>query len=599
MTEGFQQVMAKATTEQKDVIENASPSAAIISCPGSGKTFTTALRMAHRLNNWQSRCSGIALLSYTNIAISSFEKQFKDIGYLSLPKMPHFVGTLDGFITRFLVANFGHLVMGCSRAPTLIVGSESFLENEQLKVWFQGNPRDFPQNIGEMSVSINAQNQAFLWYSDRKKGIQILPKQPFNLDALTMLGKWGFYTHEHGRYWGAKVMEKMPKLCEILARRFPEIIVDEAQDTNPWQQRILSQLEQAGSKLMLVGDPDQAIFEFGMGNAAHLNQHKTQQGVDDKKLSKNLRSNQTIVAAAKVFGTATDMSSDILCADAWQGAYVIGYGADAECSVAEKFEQHIENCGLSGEMCAVVARSRDMVKKLRGDNSAYKDTPTHRFAKAALQRDFHGNPREAFEICKSIILQLCDATQKWKEIERDSNADTLRKEFRKKLWGFVRDNQNGLPCSSLKAKSEWHPKLKTALQALCQDLSTFDGFTYPQTLGNNITTRDLADSPVTNAATSAMIQSAMRVDTVHGVKGDTFEALLYLMTEKHLAPLIKRLDGKDADLELMKIGYVAMTRPRQLLWLAIPEASLQKHQQALVNAGFKLVAVTDEVRDAA
>ena len=59
-----------------------------------------------------------------------------------------------------------------------------------------------------------------------------------------------------------------------------------------------------------------------------------------------------------------------------------------------------------------------------------------------------------------------------------------------------------------------------------------------------------------------MTQSAMRVDIVHGVKGDAFEALLYLMTEEHLSPIIKRLKGKDANLEIVKIGCVAMIRPR-------------------------------------
>lgn len=589
MTTNFQEVMEKATAEQKSVIEDASPSAAIISCPGSGKTFTTALRMAHRLNNWQSRYSGIALLSHTNIAINSFEKQFREIGYPALPKLPHFVGTLDGFITRFLLSNFGHIVMGCSRPPTLVNGTEGFLSNQQqLNVMFAKKPKgQFPISVAQLRVGLNNDGTAYL-FTTHGKG-ETLPKNPTDaLKALATLGKQGFYSHDHARYWGAKILEQLPKLCEILARRFPEIIVDEAQDTNPWQQHILCQLEKAGVKLMLVGDPDQAIFEFGMGNAAHLNQHKEQQGVESKELSKNLRSNQAIIAATKAFGTATDMSSDTPCTTDWQGAYIIGYGVSAECLVAEKFEQHIGNCGLSVNKCAIVARSNDVVRKLRGDNSAYKDTTTHRFAKAALRRDYHKNPHKAFDACQTLVLGLCDATQKWKERERDSSFDEFRKEFRKKLWSFVRDNQNGLPCASLKAKSEWQPKLKTSLQVLCQSLSTLDGFTYPQTLGNNITTRDFTDNPVMSTATSPMTQTTMRVDTVHGVKGDTFEAVLYLMTDKHLSPLIKRLEGKDADLELVKIGYVAMTRPRQLLWLAIPEASLQKHQQALVDAGFKL-----------
>jgi len=57
----------KLTSEQRDVVEHASASAAIIACPGSGKTFTTARRMEYRLRTWKSRDSGIALLSHTNV----------------------------------------------------------------------------------------------------------------------------------------------------------------------------------------------------------------------------------------------------------------------------------------------------------------------------------------------------------------------------------------------------------------------------------------------------------------------------------------------------------------------------------------------------
>ncbi len=539
MTEALQQIMSSATAEQKSVIENASASAVIISCPGSGKTFTTALRMAQRLKNWQSRCSGIALLSHTNIAINSFEEQFRELGYIALPKLPHFVGTLDGFITQFLLSNFGHIVMKCSRQPSLVNGNEKFLSNQQqLNVQFaKGVSGQFPINIGELMIGLNTNGTPYI-YSSQGKGMA-LPKIPVDaLKSLNAMGKQGFYTHDHARYWGAKVLDEMPKVCAAIARRFPEIIVDEAQDTNPWQQHILCKLEEAGAKLMLVGDPDQAIFEFGLGNATHLKQHKAQQGVDEKKLSKNLRSNQAIVTATKNFGTATDMSSDKICNADWQGAYIIGYDVGEEHLITAKFQQSAIQAGLSLEECVVIARSRDVVNRLRGDHTNFDNTITHRFAQAALQRDYYKNPREAFETCKQLILSLCEATQQWREIERNNDTAELRKEFRKKLWNYVRDSQNGLPCASLKAKTEWQPKLKGSLATICQDLvSLVEGFTYPQTLGNKITIKNLNDNPVISSAATGTKHS-VQVNTVHGVKGDTFDAALYVMKKIFLPAFI-------------------------------------------------------------
>ncbi|MFC3909666.1 UvrD-helicase domain-containing protein [Legionella dresdenensis] len=577
----FNDAFSKATPEQQDIIKNASTSSAIISCPGSGKTFTVALRMIYRLANWESTHSGIALLSHTNIAITSFEKQFKELGYSALPISPHFVGTLDGFITRFLLLNFGHIVMGCEGSPTLVRGNEKIFNNQtQLNVFFS----KFPINVVKLKIGIDTDGTP-LFYS-QEKGISYPIKQSQALQALTILGKQGFYTHDHARYWGSKILDEIPRLREILARRFPEIIVDEAQDTNIWQQRILCNLEQAGTQLMLVGDPDQAIFEFGMGNADHLNHHAQKKNVDNKKISKNIRSNQTIVTAIKPFGEATDMFSNNICSEQWQGAFFIKYNTNEENSALEKFSQYIRCNKLDEKHCAVIARSRDMVKKLTGDKSTYKSTVTHRFAKASLERDCHKNLLNAFDQCKELVLNLCEATQKWKALERDNTRNEIRKEFIKKLWSFVSDVENGLPCASLKAKSEWHPQLKKALQALCEELSSLEGFICPQKLGVTIKNTDLSDEPISSNVIPNK-ENGIHINTVHGVKGDTFDAVLYIMTEEHLKPLVNKLKGENFNSELLKIGYVAMTRPRHLLWLAIPAKAFIKYQQLLINVGFQ------------
>ncbi|WP_462095264.1 UvrD-helicase domain-containing protein [Legionella pneumophila] len=481
----FNNVLSGATLEQQDIIKNASSSAAIISCPGSGKTFTVSLRMADRIRNWKSQYSGIALLSHTNIAIKSFEKQFKELGYSSLPQSPHFVGTLDGFITRFLISNFGHIVMGSECPPTLVSGHENFLNNQdQLNVSFPKKPYGhIPISIAKLKIGIS-EGDAPLFYF-HQNGISYPINQSQALQKLIILGKQGLYTHDHARYWGTKVLDEIPNLSKILARRFPEIIVDEAQDTNIWQQRILCHLEQLGSKLMLIGDPDQAIFKFDIGNADHLNQHAKRHNVDNKKISKNIRSNQDIVAATKIFGSSADMFSENVCSEAWQGVFLIKYDINEVNSAVQKFNEHIISYKLNINNCAVVARSREMVRKLLGDNSTYKATITHRFAKAALQRDCHKDLLGAYEQCTELVLYLCKASQKWKEIDRNNSQSEFRKKFRKKLWNFVKDPENGLPHTALKAKSEWHPKLKNALQILCQELSSIEGFNCPERLGNS------------------------------------------------------------------------------------------------------------------
>jgi superfamily I DNA/RNA helicase len=588
MTTLFSQIITGATDEQKIIIKEASASSAIISCPGSGKTFTTSLRMAQRLTSWGSRYSGIALLSHSNIAIKSFQDQFKQLGLHELPRLPHFVGTIDSFITCFLLANYGHLAMGSTRRPLLVWGGENFLRNPKFNVFFdKGSDGQYPENITKLGIGINQSGKPYIFKD--YFGSEVLPKDAVRaMQTLRDLGKYGFYTHEQGRYWGSRVLEHVPRICEVLAHRFPEIIVDEAQDTNPWQQRVLCQLEEAGVKLMLVGDPDQSIFEFGLGNASHLKQHSAKVGIDKKRLSKNLRSNQRIVNVAKSF-CSTPMSTDLACDSEWQGAYVVVYTPNEECEIVAAFRQSIERCGLNVSKCAVLARSNDLVKKLRGDSTTFNNTPTHRFAKAALLRDHHKNLPEAYGICETLVWSLCGGFQKWREKEGNPDASEHRLLFRKKLWNYVRDPKRGLPCSSLKAKSEWHPKLKVSLESLLRELSHLPDITYPKYLGQNVSTRELLDHPVIDGASASTSSSTIRIDTVHGVKGETLDAVLYVVTEKHLIPLIKRLEGDTSENELVKIGYVAMTRPKHLLWLAVPSTSLRMHRSTLAGAGFRFV----------
>jgi superfamily I DNA/RNA helicase len=62
--------------------------------------------------------------------------------------------------------------------------------------------------------------------------------------------------------------------------------------------------------------------------------------------------------------------------------------------------------------------------------------------------------------------------------------------------------------------------------------------------------------------------------SVHGVKGETYEAvLLHVTAQKGQTLTPKFLNDGDLDSELMRIAYVAMTRPRRLLVVAMPKSN--------------------------
>ena len=100
------------------------------------------------------------------------------------------------------------------------------------------------------------------------------------------------------------------RLADAIRQQFPVALVDEFQDTDPWQYGALSKIygasEEAshGTGLIMIGDPKQAIYSFrGADLATYLTARQQAQAIHT--LSGNFRSTQGLVAAVNhVFSRA-------------------------------------------------------------------------------------------------------------------------------------------------------------------------------------------------------------------------------------------------------------------------------------------------------
>ena len=81
----------------------------------------------------------------------------------------------------------------------------------------------------------------------------------------------------------------------------------------------------------------------------------------------------------------------------------------------------------------------------------------------------------------------------------------------------------------------------------------------------------------------------IQFDTIHGVKGETHDATLYLETEmKNSSDIVRILPylgiGKAGSSSLFdysrKLAYVGMSRPRKLLCLAVQESTYVRSKNA-------------------
>ena len=96
-----------------------------------------------------------------------------------------------------------------------------------------------------------------------------------------------------------ELLNRDEEVLEAYQERFRYIMVDEYQDTNTSQFRLISKLAQKYGNLCVVGDDDQSIYKFRGANISNiLNFENTFPGAKVIKLEQNYRSTQTILSAA-------------------------------------------------------------------------------------------------------------------------------------------------------------------------------------------------------------------------------------------------------------------------------------------------------------
>ncbi len=96
-----------------------------------------------------------------------------------------------------------------------------------------------------------------------------------------------------------QLFQNNPEILDYYQERFKYIMVDEYQDTNTAQFKLISLLAGKYRNLCVVGDDDQSIYKFRGANIENiLNFEKAYPGAKVIKLEQNYRSSQSILNAA-------------------------------------------------------------------------------------------------------------------------------------------------------------------------------------------------------------------------------------------------------------------------------------------------------------
>ena len=158
-----------------------------------------------------------------------------------------------------------------------------------------------------------------------------------------------------------QILTEYPETLEYYHNRYKYILVDEYQDTNMAQFRLVSLLSQGHNNICVVGDDDQSIYKFRGATIENILSFEKQfEGSRVIRLEQNYRSTQTILDAANsVIKNNTSRKEKSLWTDMGTGDKVFWYKAQNEHDeakfVAEKINELVKDGGKFSD-CAVLYR---------------------------------------------------------------------------------------------------------------------------------------------------------------------------------------------------------------------------------------------------
>ncbi len=564
--------MDKKPTDTQNEILNTEGKFIVRACPGSGKTFTVALKMAEILTKWPYHHQGIAAISFTNVAWKEVELELKETFRIDVPiNYPHFLGTIDSFINNFIFFPYGHLVLECDKKPILV--------GEPVFPWkFKRFERDHYQYFDKVSYNIEGDivpitsrnNFHFKWKKFNQDNS--LDGNFIKIKEMkeNLKGK-GLVNQSDVDYFSMKLLENYPSIAKTIVLRFPNIFIDESQDTSEIQMRIFELLVENGlEEIILIGDPDQSIFEWN-GAKPELFEKKIQEWNKDITMNENWRSSQNICDFTYKMSDLSEKSISINeDRDYHHKPEIWSYdhtNPDFESLISQFLELcDSEGIKLDSKNIAILSRSNNLIEQIvlncNHKKSVKKINPWKNNYAEQLMRSKYlydlKEVQESFELLERTYMSLL----KGKTIYSDYELSNLINEFgyfnfKKEVFGLI-----SLMPNTDKTLNEWIDEFKRTIDPkinLKIDLSINDEFGdlfFDDVFGYNNFRKDY------------------NLSTIHKVKGETFEAVLLIIKKKSANnknyKTMLNNNQKTKDNEELRNIYVGITRPKKILVLAVP-----------------------------
>jgi DNA helicase-2/ATP-dependent DNA helicase PcrA len=303
----------------------------VVAGPGTGKTEVITRRVAWLIAGKRARPSEILALTFTERAAAEMQARVDLlVPYGQADTAIHTFHAFGDWLLREHGQAIGRAddprVIGRSQATVLLRDNIFDLGLERYRPL--GDPTKFvgalvdlfgrakeegiaPSDLSAYAAELDAGARAALVGLDDEAALEALQGLLDEAAASAEIGRaYAAYQQllverslvDHGDQVAeaVRLLEERPAVRMSLRRRFRYLVVDEAQDANPQQMRLVRHLAGSAGNVMFVGDDDQAIYSFrgAVGqDLAGLDDDYTV--VKDVVLKRNYRSRKPILEAAR------------------------------------------------------------------------------------------------------------------------------------------------------------------------------------------------------------------------------------------------------------------------------------------------------------
>lgn len=576
-------------TAQRQAYFDARGKVILNACPGSGKTTC----IVYKLSLLETECleqfgshAGIACLSFTNVAKNEILDKYKKSNDREL-RYPHLVATIDSFINQFVTLPFYNLLNKDFKRPK-IVDEDSIIDNA-FKTRYQQNGKWHEGIIYPLNTYKNKQGLTIyrsyppssIWidangnfsYEGKIPDITKVEASVFQAYGKAVFEaklKKGLLTSLDSAYIALCIVRKYERVGEWLVRRFPFIIIDEAQDNSEVQHAIFEKLITLGlTNIEMIGDPYQSLYEWRDAKPHLFLQKCTDTGWTGLALSQNRRSVQRIINCFSIVRNSTDEAiTSIEVEDLAIHIQVYKYTATNHAQIVQHFEETCEAHNFNSTHIVVRGNSlKDQMLGNTADIAPWKTNYPSRLLR--IRHHFECNEiKDAVNELRRFILELLNPNAGYDTIKDQLQERESDYAFNGKLFAFL----YVIPSTSISFQ-DWTTLAITKLNEVF-GIDAAASFEFKQKINGYRMAELKAQNVNLYFNKSASAKYNIPITTIHQVKGATLDAILYFFNENGIGQNVSFKDFKQSDTfpsEKQRMIYVACSRPKQLLALAFPE----------------------------